>query len=347
MSEVNLERNTREIREVQLRPYYLRDYPGASMKTRLFGEEYDAPFGIAPIGLQGLIWPKACEILAAAAAEHNVPFILSTVSTASIETVADLTRGKAWFQLYHPAEDDMRDKLIERAAEAGIGTLVLLADTPTFGYRPKEIRNGLSIPPRMTLKNIFQMCTRPSWSFGQLAAGAPEFKTMKPYMPKGMSMKHLGQFMNRTFSGRLSEDRIKALRERWKGNLVIKGIVSAEDAEKALALGADGLIVSNHGGRQLDAGESTIRPLARLAEEFGDRTTLMMDSGIRSGSDIAASLASGAAFTFLGRTMMFSVAALGARGGNHAIAMLKRQLQQVMEQVACEQVTEFPSHLLK
>ena len=200
----------------------------------------------------------------------------------------------------------MRDKLIERAAEAGIGTLVLLADTPTFGYRPKEIRNGLSIPPRMTLKNIFQMCTRPSWSFGQLAAGAPEFKTMKPYMPKGMSMKHLGQFMNRTFSGRLSEDRIKALRERWKGNLVIKGIVSAEDAEKALALGADGLIVSNHGGRQLDAGESTIRPLARLAEEFGDRTTLMMDSGIRSGSDIAASLASGAAFTFLGRTMRLS-----------------------------------------
>jgi L-lactate dehydrogenase (cytochrome) len=346
LSEVNLERNTREIREVQLKPYYLRDYPGASLKTTLFGVEYDAPFGIAPIGLQGLIWPKSCEILAAAAAANNLPFILSTVGTASIETVAELTAGKAWFQLYHPAEDDLRDKLLERAADAGIGTLVLLADTPTFGYRPKEIRNGLSMPPRMTLKNIFQMCTHPRWSFGQLAAGAPSFKIMKPYTPKGLSMKHLGQFMNKTFSGRLTEDRIKALRDRWKGNLVIKGIVSAEDAEKAIALGADGLIVSNHGGRQLDAGESTIRPLARLAREFGDKTTIMMDSGIQSGSDVAASLASGAAFTFLGRTMMFGVAALGARGGDHTIAMLKRQLQQVMEQVACERAGDFPNHLL-
>jgi L-lactate dehydrogenase (cytochrome) len=344
MSEVNLERNTAEIREVRLKPFYLRDYPGANLKTTLFGVDYDAPFGIAPIGLQGLIWPRSCEILAKAASEHNVPFILSTVGTADIETVAELTGGKAWFQLYHPVETELRDKLLERAAEAGIKTLVILADTPTFGYRPKEIRNGLSMPPRMTLRNIVQMVTHPSWSFGQLAAGKPEFKTLKPYIPKGLNMKHLGLFMNKTFSGRLNEDRIKSLRDKWKGNLVVKGIVNEEDAEKALALGADGFIVSNHGGRQLDAGESTVRPLARLAQEFGDRTTVMMDSGIRSGSDIAASLASGAQFTFLGRTMMYSVAALGAKGGDHAIAMLKRQLTQVMEQVACETPGEFPAY---
>ena len=344
MSENNLERNTREIREVQLTPYYLRDYPGASLKTELFGTEYDAPFGIAPIGLQGLIWPKSCEILAQAAFDQNIPFVLSTVGTASIETVSELTEGKAWFQLYHPTDPDLRDKLLDRAAEAGLQTLVLLADTPTFGYRPKEIRNGLAIPPRMTLRNIVQMTTHPTWSFGQLAAGVPEFKTLKPYIPKGLSMKHLGLFMNKTFSGRLTEDRIKELRDRWKGNLVIKGIVTEEDAEKSIALGADGIIVSNHGGRQLDAGESTIRPLARL-EKYKGKIKLMMDSGIRSGSDIAASLASGAEFTFLGRTMMYGVCALGSKGGDHTIAMLKRQLQQVMEQVACATPADFPAHL--
>ena len=345
-SEVNLRRNTDEIRQVQLRPFYLRDYPGSDLTTELFGKTYAAPFGVAPIGLQGLMWPRATEILSKAAAEANVPFILSTVATASIETVAEITQGQCWFQLYHPAEDDLRDKLLQRAADAGISTLVILADTPTFAYRPKEIRNGLSIPPRMTLRNILQMTLRPTWSFGQLAAGIPEFKTMKPYLPKGLSMGHLGVFMNKTFSGRLNSAKIQALRDKWKGKLVIKGVVTAEDAEKALNLGVDGMIVSNHGGRQLDCGESTIKPLAELAKEFGSRTTLMIDSGIRSGADIACVLASGAKFAFLGRTFMYGVGALGATGGAHTITMLKRQLQQVMEQVACERVTDFPKHLI-
>lgn len=342
----NLHRNTQEIREVQLKPWYLRDYAGCDLSTELFGKTYDAPFGVAPIGLQGLMWPKATEILAAAAHQHNIPFVLSTVGTASIETVADLTDGNAWFQLYHPAEDELRDKLLERAADAGLAVLVILADTPTFGWRPKEIRNGLSIPPRMSLRNVFQMTTHPTWSFGQLFAGAPEFKTMKPYIPKGLSMKHLGLFMNKTFSGRLTADKISAIRDRWKGKLVVKGIVNPEDAEKAISLGVDGMIVSNHGGRQLDAGQSTIKPLAALAREFGDRTTLMLDSGVRSGPDVACALASGAKFTFLGRSFMYGVGALGEKGGDHTMTMLKRQLQQVMEQVACERTGDFPKHLV-
>jgi L-lactate dehydrogenase (cytochrome) len=345
-SEVNLRRNTDEIREVQLRPYYLRDYAGGDQTTELFGKTYAAPFGVCPIGLQGLMWPRATEILSKAAFEANVPFILSTVATASIETVAEITQGQCWFQLYHPTEEHLRDKLLQRAADAGINVLVILADTPAFAYRPKEIRNGLSIPPKMTLRNIWQMLFRPAWSFGQLAAGVPEFKTMKPYIPKGLSMGHLGVFMNKTFSGRLNPARIQSLRDKWKGRLVIKGIVTAEDAEKALSLGVDGMIVSNHGGRQLDCGESTIKPLAALAKEFGTRTTLMMDSGIRSGSDIACALASGAKFAFLGRTFMYGVGALGKNGGTHTITMLKRQLQQVMEQVACERTTDFPKYLV-
>ncbi len=345
-SEINLHRNTAEIRDVQLQPYYLRDYPGSNLETTLFGKTYDAPFGISPIGLQGLMWPGATEILAKAAFEHNIPFVVSTVATASVEKVAELTEGNAWFQLYHPAEDDLRDKLLDRVSGAGLSTLVILADTPTFAYRPKEIKNGLAIPPRMSARNIAQMMTCPSWCFGQLRAGIPEFQTMKPYIPKGLTMKHLGLFMNKTFSGRLNQAKIEAIRERWKGNLVVKGIVNEEDAEKALALGVDGIIVSNHGGRQLDAGQSTIVPMTNLAEKYGERTTIMIDSGLRAGPDIASALASGAKFTFMGRSFMYGVGALGNRGGSHTITMLKRQLQQVMEQIACEKVTDFPNHLI-
>lgn len=346
-SEINLSRNTSEIRDVQLRPTYLRDYSGASQKTQLFGEEYDAPFGIAPVGLQGLMWPRSCEILANAAFEHNVPFILSTVGTASIEDISEITQGKFWFQLYHPAEDELRDKLLERAEAAGCKTLVILADTPTFAYRPKEIKNGLSIPPRMTFRNICQMVTHPTWSFSQLLAGAPEFKTMKPYIPKGLNMKHLGLFMNKTFSGRLTQEKIKPLREKWKGNLVIKGIVNPEDMEKAIELGLDGAIVSNHGGRQLDSGQSTIKPLKALADKYKEKITIMMDSGIRSGPDIASALACGADFTFLGRSPMYGVAALGEKGGDHTLTILKRQLQQVMEQIGCTDVKKLPEHLIE
>ena len=344
-SEINLQRNTQEIRDVQLQPYYLRDYDSANMKTELFGETYDAPFGMSPIGLQGLMWPKSCEILAQASVDHNIPFVLSTVGTASIETVSDITDGKFWFQLYHPAENELRDKLLSRAWDAGCRTLVILADTPTFAYRPKEIKNGLSIPPRMTIDNIFQMCTHPTWSLSQLMSGSPEFKTMKPYIPKGLNMKHLAQFMDKNFSGRLTQDKIKALRDSWKGNLVIKGIVNPEEADIAVKLGLDGLIVSNHGGRQLDSGQSTIAALKTL-QEYKGKIKIMMDGGLRSGADIANSLASGAEFTFLGRAPMYGVGALGSKGGDHAFTMLKQQLQQVMQQVACEQVQDFTNHLI-
>lgn len=344
--EVNLARNKSDIRSVQLKPWYLRDFDGADQTTELFGETYDAPFGVAPVGLQGLMWPRACEFLAQAAVDHNIPFTLSTVSTASIEEIAEITGGRFWFQLYHPAEDELRDKLLERAWDAGCRTLVILADTPTFAYRPKEIRNGLSIPPRMSPRNIFQMLMNPSWAMGQLMAGKPEFRTMKPYIPPGLTMKHLGLFMNKTFSGRLTEAKIAPIREKWKGNLVVKGIVNPEDAEVAVKHGLDGLIVSNHGGRQLDRGQSTIVPLSKLAPEFGSKLKVMIDGGMYSGADVAACLACGADFTFMGRTPMFGVCALGKYGGHHTFEMLKMQLQQVMEQVGCPVVRDLPKHLI-
>jgi L-lactate dehydrogenase (cytochrome) len=297
------------------------------------------------VGLQGLIWPNAPEILARAAFEHNIPFILSTVSTSSIERISEITEGRAWFQLYHPAENSLRDQILKRAA-AHCPVLVILSDVPTFGYRPKEIKNGLAMPPRMTLNNICQIIGKPTWALRTLIHGQPAFQVLKPYMPKGMNMHHLGLFMNKTFNGRLNEEKVAAIRDRWKGKLVLKGIVNEADVERSIQLGIDGIIVSNHGGRQLDAGQSAIHSLKRIAEKYQDKIKIMMDSGLRSGPDIARTMASGAQFTFLGRTFMYGVAALGTSGANHTITILKRQLQQVMEQICCEKVEDFPHHLI-
>ncbi|MFK8162892.1 MAG: alpha-hydroxy acid oxidase, partial [Lewinella sp.] len=255
--------------------------------------------------------------------------------------------GNAWFQLYHPAEDKLRDDLLQRCADAEVPVLVILSDVPTFGYRAKEIKNGLAIPPRMTARNIVQIMSRPKWALNTLMAGQPEFKTLKPYIPKGMNLKHLGLFMNKTFTGRLSEEKIKVIRDQWKGKLVLKGVATEEDAKKAIALGIDGLIVSNHGGRQLDAGEAAIKPLSRIAKSFEGQIKIMMDSGIRTGPDIANTLASGAEFAFLGRSFMYGVAALGKQGGDHTIAILKKQLQQVMEQLCCAKVSDLSKHKIQ
>lgn len=344
--DVNLYRNTAELREVQLKPLYLANYSGLDMSVSLFGKSYSAPFGVAPVGLQGLIWPNSPNILAQAAKNHNVPFILSTVTTSTIEDIAKITEGDFWYQLYHPAEDRLRDDILRRLREVNCEVLVILADVPSFGFRPRDIRNGLAMPPRMTFKNILQIMGSPNWALQTLAYGKPSFATMKPYMPKGLDMKQLGAFMDKTFSGRLNKDKIAAIRDQWKGKLVIKGIASSEDAQLSVDLGLDGMIISNHGGRQLDAGESAIKSLANLLS-FKDKLTVMMDSGIRSGADVARALAVGADFTFLGRTFMYSTAALGNKGGQHAMAILKRQLKQVMEQVCCERITDFPRHLVK
>ncbi|MGX1930961.1 alpha-hydroxy acid oxidase [Flagellimonas sp. 2504JD4-2] len=343
--DVNLRKNIGDIQKIELIPTYLKKHNKSSLKTKIFGHTYDAPFGISPVGLQGLMWPNAPEILAKAAVEHNIPFVLSTVTTSSIERISEITEGKAWFQLYHPAKNELRDDLIKRAQNAGCPVLVVLCDVPTFGFRPRDIKNGLAMPPQMSVKNIIQILGKPNWALNTLLKGRPEFETLKPYMPKNLNLKQLGKFMDETFSGKLFEEKIAPIRDMWKGKLVLKGVASEYDAKTAIRLGFDGIIVSNHGGRQLDAGESSIKALKRIAEQFGNQTTVMMDSGIRSGPDIARSMASGAQFTFMGRPFMYSVAALGNKGGNHITSLLKVQLQQVMEQLCCEKTSDFHNHL--
>ena len=344
--DISLFKNTQELRKVEMKPRYLVPFRGANLKTELFGHEYDAPFGISPVGLQGLMWPKSPEILAKAAFEHNIPFVLSTVTTASIETIANITEGRAWFQLYHPAEEKVTKDLIKRIDAVDCPVLVILSDVPSFGYRPRDIRNGLSMPPRMTLKNIIRVMKRPEWAIRTLINGQPSFEVLKPYMPKNLNLSQLGKFMNATFEGRLNEEKVKRLRDMWKSKLVIKGVESVADVETAIRLGLDGIIISNHGGRQVDMGQATIKSLQDIAPKYHDQIKIMMDSGIRGGADIGRTLSSGADFTFLGRSFMYGVSALGKKGGDHTISILKAQLTQVMEQMCCENIQDLSKRLV-
>ena len=345
--DINIKKNIERIRKIELKPEYLIDYKTANLKTELFGKNYDAPFGISPIGLQGLMWPKSPEILAKAAFDNNIPFILSTVTTSSIETISEITEGNAWFQLYHPAEEKVTLDILKRAENAGFPVLVILADVPSFGYRPRDIRNGLSMPPKMSFKNIIEAIKRPLWLMQTLKNGQPNFEILKPYMPKNLNLNQLAKFMDVTFSGRLDEEKIKKIRDNWKGKLVIKGVESIHDVEKAYNIGLDGIIVSNHGGRQVDVGQATIDSMNSIIPKYKNKIKIMMDSGIRGGADVARVMSCGADFCFLGRTFMYGVSALGKKGGTHTITMLKKQLTQIMEQFSCGEISDFQDKIIK
>jgi len=345
---LNLARNENDFDNIYLKPNYLRVGGEIDMSVELFGRKYSAPFGVSPIGLQGLMWPNAPEILAKAAAKHDIPYTLSTVSTSSIERIAEVSDGKAWFQLYHPTENSLRDDILNRLKAVECPVLVVLVDVPAFGLRYKEIKSGLSIPPKMSINNILQAFARPLWGIKTLQHGIPSFATLKPYMEKGLDMSQLGQFMNRTFTGKVDIEKVAAIRDLWKGPLVLKGIATDEDMQAAIQIGADGVIVSNHGGRQIDAGESSINSLIKLANNplYKSKIKIMMDGGIRSGVDLARAHAVGSEFNFMGRPFMYGVGALGDKGGEHTINMFKTHLYQIMQQLTIEKITQFPERLL-
>ncbi|WP_316784805.1 alpha-hydroxy acid oxidase [Pedobacter frigiditerrae] len=345
---LNLSRNESDFGNILLKPNYLRVGGEIDMSVELFGRKYSAPFGVSPIGLQGLMWPNAPEILAKAAAKHDIPYTLSTVSTSSIERIAEVSEGKAWFQLYHPTENSLRDDILNRLKAVECPVLVVLVDVPAFGLRYKEIKSGLSIPPKMSINNILQAFARPLWGIKTLQHGIPSFATLKPYMEKGLDMSQLGQFMNKTFTGKVDIEKVQAIRDIWKGPLVLKGIATDEDMQAAIQIGVDGVIVSNHGGRQIDAGESSINSLIKLAGNpaYKSKLKIMLDGGIRSGVDLARAHAVGSEFNFMGRPFMYGVGALGNEGGEHTINMFKTHLYQIMQQLTIENVSQFPERLI-
>ncbi|MFT7009363.1 MAG: isopentenyl diphosphate isomerase/L-lactate dehydrogenase-like FMN-dependent dehydrogenase [Colwellia sp.] len=347
MEEIGIRRNRKDIESIQLRSELLKPFKGSDLSIELFGHTYSAPFGVAPVGLQGLMWPKSPEILAKAAAEKNIPYVLSTVSSSSLERIAEISEGKAWFQLYNPTDTTIRKDLLDRVTTAQYPVLVITVDVPTFGYRPRDIKNGLAMPPSMTLTNILQMLACPQWLLATALAGIPEMATLKPYMPKKMSNDQFEEFLNKTVMGLVNIEGLKPIREYWKGPLVIKGLINELDVESAISLGADGVVISNHGARQLDISESPVEPLQRISKKYGDKIKIFMDSGLRSGSNIASALACGADFTFLGRPFVYGVAALGNKGGIHTINALTLQLSQIMNQLGCASTAALPNHLVK
>jgi L-lactate dehydrogenase (cytochrome) len=336
--------NRKALDQIYLRASYLSPAAPSQLSVELFGKTYDAPLGIAPIGLSGLIWPGASEYQAKAAKQANIPFVLSTVASISIERAAQYAEDCFWFQLYPPTDREMLADLIRRANAVECKHLVVTIDVPSLGRRPRDIRNGLTVPPALNIRSLSQIATRPAWALAMLRHGVPEFETIKPYLKKVGNQSELSDFIRKTLKDVVDIDLLRHIRELWPHRLIVKGVGSVEDAELAIQAGADAIIVSNHGGRQLDASIPPVKLVRAMRQQIGQRIALMADGGVESGVDIARFLSQGADMVFSGRASMYGVAALGAAGAFHAIDLLQSELQQVMEQLRCERPQLMVNH---
>jgi isopentenyl diphosphate isomerase/L-lactate dehydrogenase-like FMN-dependent dehydrogenase len=343
--EVAIARNRSALDAIVMEPRYLEDCAKPDLSISLFGRHYALPFAVAPVGLGGLIWPRIAEYLAEAAVRANIPFCLSTVATTSIERAAEVAGECLWFQLYTPTDPVIRDDLLDRAAAVGCRVLLVTIDVPGAAWRPRDLRNGLSVPPRFDLRTLLQIAARPVWAMAMLRAGIPQFDSIRPYMPKNISMADSSIFTRTTFTGGLSREALARIRDRWKGDLVLKGVETVREAELALQLGAQGVVVSNHGGRQLDASRSPVEVLPQIRAAVGDRMTVLADSGVESGADIARMLAMGAQAVLAGRAFIYGVGALGHAGAGHTIDILREELARFMGQLRCSRPEELARHL--
>jgi L-lactate dehydrogenase (cytochrome) len=343
--EIALARNRSALDAIVMEPRYLEDCAPPDLSISLFGRRYDAPIGVAPVGLGGLLWPRVAEYLAEAAGRANIPFCLSTVATTSIERAAELAGDCFWFQLYTPTDPLIRDDLLDRAAAVGCRVLLVTIDVPGVAWRPRDLRNGLSVPPRFDLRTLLQIAARPAWAMATLRAGMPQFDAVRPYMPKGAGMTSGSVFTKATFTGGLNREALARIRDRWQGALVLKGVETVRDAELGLQLGAEGIVVSNHGGRQLDASRSPVEALPQICAAVGDRMTVLADSGVESGADVARMLAKGAVAVLVGRAFIYGVGALGRAGAEHTIDLLREELARFMGQLRCARPEELARYL--
>lgn len=327
--------NRRALDATYLQPTYLTPAEKATTSIEILGQTFASPFGVAPLGLSGLIWPGASTFHAQAAKRANQPFILSTVASISIEQAAASAEDCFWFQLYPPTDKAMLEDIIRRVDAVGCKHLVVTIDVPSLGKRPRDIRAGLSVPPKMGLRSFSQIVTRPAWALSTAIHGKPEFETIKPYLKSQGDVSELSNFIRHTLKDVVDIHLLESIRSLWPHKLIVKGVLNEQDAELAKQAGADAIIVSNHGGRQLDASLPTITQLPKIRERLGDGFPVMVDSGVESGVDLARFLAQGADMVFAGRAFMYGVGALGEAGAGHVFDILQSELLQVLEQLRC------------
>ena len=340
-SEATTAHNRARLDAIGLIPSVLHGELEIDLRTRFLDHTFPLPFGIAPVGLSGLIWPDAERHLARAAARHDIPFTLSTVAAQSPEDVAPDLGQHGWFQLYPPRDEGVRRDMLMRAKEAGFSTLVLTADVPVASRRERQTRSGLTNPPKLTPRLLAQVALRPAWALGMARRGLPHFRALDKYSSGNRSVlpptAHIGYLL------RTSPDWEYAawLRDAWEGAFVVKGVLRAEDAQRLERLGADAIWVSNHAGRQFDAAPATIDVLPKI--RTATSLPLIFDSGVEGGLDILRALSMGADFVMLGRGFQIALAALGPAGIAHFIEILKKDLIANMGQLGAQRFGDLPT----
>ena len=331
-AETGLDRNRAAFARRTLLPRYLVDVASRHQRVTLFGEEYDSPFGISPMGIAGFFLPGADLMLARAAARRNVPYLMSSASCDSIEAAMEAAPITTWFQVYGTRDPAITDDMVRRARALGVRVLVLTVDTPVIGKRERNVRNGFTRPMKMTPEVILQGLSRPGWTMSYLRnGGIPMMQNWRPYVGEDATADQVADlYGSQTPAPGQTWEVLKRVRRDWQGPLVVKGVLHPEDAVRCLDIGADGLIISNHGARQLDTAPASLDMLPRIAEATMGRMELLIDSGIRRGSDIAVALCLGAKAALVGRPAMFGVAAGGEEGAARVLEILRSELDLVM-----------------
>jgi L-lactate dehydrogenase (cytochrome) len=334
-----LTRNRAALDNVLISPRFMKGDLAPVVSTELFGRRWDAPFGVAPIGLTGMMWPGGELMLARAAREANIPYCLSSFACEGPEEVGPLALENGWFQLYTMSDHGAEDDILHRAEAAGFSALIITVDVPVNSTRERQRKAGLGRHSRMSLMQIAQIAARPQWALATARHGQPSFKTVARYFP-GASMGEIGKLLDRMKLGMTSVAGLERIRKLWKKPLIVKGIMDVADAEVAISAGADAIVVSNHGARQFDAVPASIDVLPAIAEAVSGRVPVLFDSGVRTGLDLLRAIALGADFVLVGRPFLFGTCALEEPGARLVAKILKDDLSNNMVQAGAQTLGE-------
>ncbi len=331
--------------QVLFRPAILEGAFDVDLTTTFLGRDYPLPFGIAPIGMSGLIWPNAECHLARLGATAGIPYCLSTVAAQTPETVGPLAGAQGWFQLYPPKDKGILKDLLKRAKTAGFHTLVLTADVPVASRRERQRRAGLQVPMKITPKHLYQAAIRPTWAVGTIRHGIPHLRTLESYADTARThgvTEHIGYQLRAAPDW----DDLAHLRDLWDGPLIVKGVLAGDQASRLITEGVDAIWVSNHGGRQFDGAPASLDGLHAVRAAAGDSFPLIYDGGIEGGLDIMRALAMGADFVMLGRAFHHGLAAFGARGAQHVVDILREDMMANMGQIGARRLRDLGARLL-